>query len=871
MNKQIVLLSLLLCIMFTGSAMAGLVAYWPLNEGSGQIVADASGNGNDGVLGDASSVETSDPVWVVDSVHGNVLQLAGAGNPQWVNLDAHIASFSGLNQGSILAWIKTPPTSANVVLAASDSGDGSSEMRFFHDPSYGGIPGIRYDVREGGDTYFQISSYPTDPGDDTWHHVAVTVDAEGAVGLYVDGVLASTGQEIGFFSAVADVDSMSLGRNVDSGGPQWFFEGLMSEVSVFNEPLAGSAVAAIYGGLDVASISQAVWGGTPADGATHVEVPVTISWEQPEDAIDPTYNVYIGTDPNTMAAVSTGQSETTFITGQLDPATKYYWAVDTISNGTEYPGGLSSFITAGGISDPMPADGTVDVDTYVNLSWTGDASITSYDVYLGTTAGSLSLQGNVGEASYDLPELNDFTEYFWRVDAKDAGNAVITAGEVLSFSTGGIIAHWDLDEGSGIFADDSVGSIDGDVVDANWIDGIIPESGGTSVGSALVLGGAGWVDLGDPDLIEGRTSMTLSTWIRLDGPPVNGARLVEHEDVLYYYIRGTKFAYENHGYGRVVSTTEPVPGNWYHVLVTFDGDSQDMYVNGVLEASSGGVGMRTSIYPMHIGCRRSAGGDPSNFFNGSVDDIRVFSNKFSAEGVLELYANSSLAKNPSPAEGENNVAIDTSLSWDGGVNAVTHNVYLGTSYDENGVIAIDSAEGISGTTFDPFVDLDLNTTYYWQVNEVNGTGAVTKGNIWSFVTVPPKAYDPIPADEAVEVDPAVVLEWTAGAGGTYTHNVYFGTDPLAMELVSESQVDTVLDPLGIDDLAWNTKYYWAVDELENGSVYEGDLWSFTTINPVCETPLAGDIDGDCMVTLSDLAIMASDWLKCNLIPVEACQ
>ena len=39
------------------------MALWNLNEGTGQVVADASGNGINGTLGLASTVENSDPLW----------------------------------------------------------------------------------------------------------------------------------------------------------------------------------------------------------------------------------------------------------------------------------------------------------------------------------------------------------------------------------------------------------------------------------------------------------------------------------------------------------------------------------------------------------------------------------------------------------------------------------------------------------------------------------------------------------------------------------------------------------------------------------------------------------------------------------------
>ncbi len=47
----------------TGSE-SGLVGYWRFNEGEGQFAHDSSGNLNDGILGDAVSVDSADPVWL---------------------------------------------------------------------------------------------------------------------------------------------------------------------------------------------------------------------------------------------------------------------------------------------------------------------------------------------------------------------------------------------------------------------------------------------------------------------------------------------------------------------------------------------------------------------------------------------------------------------------------------------------------------------------------------------------------------------------------------------------------------------------------------------------------------------------------------
>ena len=870
MRKQCVSVLLVVCWVLAGLSHAGLVAYWPLNEGAGQIVADASGNGNDGVLGDLDSAEINDPVWVVDPDRGNVLQWAGDDAPdQWVSLDAHIDSFKDLDQGSILAWIKMPADGVNVILAASDRGDASSELRFFHDPSYGDIPGVRYDVREGGDTYFQISTYPApDPGDDTWHHVAVTVDADGAVGLYVDGDLKTAAQEVGFFSAVNDIDQMSLGRNVDNSAPsQWVYKGLMSDVVVSSDALPPHVIAGIYDGS--LPVDKAVFAGTPRYEAVHVDPATQIAWDAPPGLTGPTtYDLYLSDDANALGA-PIPLSVPNYDPGGLALATTYYWRVDVMDNGTPYPGAIQSFTTAGMATNPSPANGSVDQDVYVDLAWVGDTTIASYDVYFGASPDSLVLQDNVTEPAYAVPMvLDQHTTYFWRTDTKDISGTVIDEGDVWHFTTGGLIARWAFDEKSGSTAHDSVADLDGTITGGAWVDGIIPDANGLSSGRALYFDGASFVDLGDPDTIEGRSSMTLSAWIQFDGTPSNGTRLIEHEDVFYFYIRGTQFCYENHGNTRVLSMTEPVPGQWYHIVVAFDGDSQEMYVNGVLEAASGGVGQLTSIYPMQIGCRRSAGGDPTSFFTGTIDDVRVYSSKFGAESVADLHSETYLATNPRPANGDVDVEIDALLDWTAGFDAVSHNVYIGTAVDANGVVPLDSATGLAQTGWTPSITLDLNTTYLWRVDEVDSNENVTEGNTWSFTTVPPKAYGPSPEDEEVEVDVNADLSWTAGGGGEYTHDVYFGTDPFALELVSPSQEETVYDP---GTLEWATTYYWRVDELEEGQPpFTGDLWSFTTIVPQCEEPLAGDVTNDCIVNLEDFAVLASEWLLCNLTPVEAC-
>jgi hypothetical protein len=44
----------------------------------------------------------------------------------------------------------------------------------------------------------------------------------------------------------------------------------------------------------------------------------------------------------------------------------------------------------------------------------------------------------------------------------------------------------------------------------------------------------------------------------------------------------------------------------------------------------------------------------------------------------------------------------------------------------------------------------------------------------------------------------------------------------------------------------------------------------TSSEPTCSAPIVGDLNNDCKVDFRDFALMAANWLKCNLQPQSAC-
>jgi hypothetical protein len=118
----------------------------------------------------------------------------------------------------------------------------------------------------------------------------------------------------------------------------------------------------------------------------------------------------------------------------------------------------------------------------------------------------------------------------------------------------------------------------------------------------------------------------------------------------------------------------------------------------------------------------------------------------------------------------------------------------------------------------------------------------------------PKARDPIPADgeTASGVWP---LQWNAPDGLTY--QLYIGADESNLTLVYEGTEKTFDAGLEYDN-----DYVWRVDVVDG---LQGDLWSFSTGNPVCDPVLPGDTNDDCRIDLQDLKNVANGWLSCTEI------
>ncbi len=187
-------------------------------------------------------------------------------------------------------------------------------------------------------------------------------------------------------------------------------------------------------------------------------------------------------------------------------------------------------------------------------------------------------------------------------------------------------------------------------------------------------------------------------------------------------------------------------GEWTHVVCTCDVDIQRIYANGA-EVVVGPK--RTAPLVDRGGNLRFGIVSTANWFNGLLDDIRIFSHVLTNTEIQAVVRGEGRERAlvQQPQNGAVNVPREVVLSWAPGEFAQTHDVYFGAVFaDVNNAsrtspLSVLVSQGQMGTTYQPAKVLEYGKTYYWRVDEVNAPPASTvfKGAVWSF-TVEPAMY-----------------------------------------------------------------------------------------------------------------------------------
>ncbi len=194
-----------------------LIGWWKLDEGSGTIAYDSSGNGIDGAF-------TGDPQWV-DGVIGGALQFDGIDDGVDTGYTEDLTLFT------VACWVISPASPGN-----SWGGDPVGRQFNFmmawnrEDDFRGGVL-----AHIGG---WKSASYePLEA--DTWYHLTGTYDGE-ALKAYRDGVLITSTPASGL--PRSESRSLKIGRGLAT-----FFTGIVDDVYIYDRALTDAEIANLAG------------------------------------------------------------------------------------------------------------------------------------------------------------------------------------------------------------------------------------------------------------------------------------------------------------------------------------------------------------------------------------------------------------------------------------------------------------------------------------------------------------------------------------------------------------------------------------------------------------------------------------------------
>jgi len=350
-------------------------------------------------------------------------------------------------------------------------------------------------------------------------------------------------------------------------------------------------------------------------------------------------------------------------------------------------------------SDPIPESEQVDVPRDVVLSWTAGEFAATHDVYFGTSLDDVNLasranglgvlvsQGQAG-TTYDPEGLLAYDQtYYWRADEVNAApDNTIFKGEVWSFTAEPL---------------------------AYPIQNIIATSNTTSEpesGPEQTIDGSG---LNTDDL---HSTLNSDMWV---GMPTGGDS-----------------PYIQYEFGRVYKLHELQVWNYnvqFELLLGFGFKdvtieySEDGANWTVLKAVQFAQATARANYAANTIVDLEGVG--AKYVRLTANSAYGFTGQVGLSEVRFLYTPVQ-AREPEPADGATEVGVDAMLDWRAGREADSHDVYFGT--DAEALALVDT---VVGSQYNPG-GLNLATTYYWQINEVNEAEAVSTwvGPLWSFST-----------------------------------------------------------------------------------------------------------------------------------------
>jgi large repetitive protein len=616
---------------------------------------------------------------------------------------------------------------------------------------------------------------------------------------------------------------------------------------------------------------------SPANNAVNQSTSLTLSWNAVAGASS--YAVQVASDAafNNLFVNDLNVTGTTRSVSGLLNNTTYYWRVSATNiNGTSTYSTIFSFTTIVPIAGvpvlQYPSNNALNQPLSLTLLWDAVSGVASYRVQLATDAAFANLVVNdstVITNSKAVSGLLNNTQYYWRVNAKNAGGTSVYSSTFI-FTT--------------IVAVPGVPSLSSPTNNAT------NQSTSLTLSWSAVTGAASYA-------VQVATDNAFNNVVIYD-PSVSGtSKLISGllNNTQYYWRVSSSNAGGSSAYSSAYSFTTVVAAAGVPVLQSPINNAVNQSVSLTLTwgavpgATSYRVQLATDMGFTNLVVNDSTVTTNSKAVSGLLNSTQyywrvnaknsggtsVYSSTFTFTTIVAVPGVPSLS---SPANNAANQSTSLTLSWSAVTGAASYAVQVATDNAFNNVVIYDPS--VIGTS-KLISGLLNNTQYYWRVSSSNAGGTSGYSNPFSFTTVVAAPGTPIlqlPANNATNQPVSLTLTWGA-VSEAVSYRVQLATDMGFTNLVvNDSTVAT--NSKAVSGLLNSTQYYWRVNAKNaGGTSYFSDPFSFTTIVaapaiPILSTPANNSANQATSLTLTWNSVagavsyglqLATDSLFTNLV------
>lgn len=385
-------------------------------------------------------------------------------------------------------------------------------------------------------------------------------------------------------------------------------------------------------------------------------------------------------------------------TGTLDEVTVYNDTLSPVEIQTLYLTGPAAATLA---SDPKPADGSEDNPADTTLAWTPGDTAVQHNVYLGT----------------DFDDVNDAEA--------DSTLLVSPAQDANSYNPGPLILgktyYWRIDE---------IDSLGGSYKGTTWSFEVEPVTYPV-LGQDITATASSYVEGQEPE-----------NTINNSGLDDDGLHTTNTEDMWLSVNNDPNAPWIKYEFDKIYKLDEMLVWNYNGSSILAWSGINEVGVEYSADDITWTPIDTVSEFAQAPGMEDYASDITVNFNGDPVKYVRIKPVTNWSMGLLNEYGLSEVrfmyipvnAREPNPASGATDVDIDVTLSWRAGREAEQHKIYI----SENEQEVIDKttpAVNLDRADYGP-LSLDMSTTYYWSVDEVNENQdlSVWQSNIWSFTT-----------------------------------------------------------------------------------------------------------------------------------------